>query len=134
MHCLQWHVYLPSDEKPRVTLTQYPEYTVMFPEESVFFSCHIIVSSGWEYQWYKDGAQLSQYGNSHNISFVGTKDTGSYTCQVKRGRDMVFKSDHSQAVRLKVEGTFFCPPIHVCSQSALLGPKKEAKIKSFNQF
>ncbi|XP_018541401.1 titin isoform X1 [Lates calcarifer] len=91
------------DEKPRVTLTQYPEYTVMFPEESVFFSCHIIVSSGWEYQWYKDGAQLSQYGNSHNISFVGTKDTGSYTCQVKRGRDMVFKSDHSQAVRLKVE-------------------------------
>ncbi|GLD46134.1 titin-like isoform X2 [Lates japonicus] len=91
------------DEKPRVKLTQYPEYTVMFPEESVSFSCHIIVSSGWVYQWYKDGAQLSQSGNSHNISLVGTKDTGSYTCQVKRGGDMVFKSDHSQAVRFKVE-------------------------------
>ncbi|XP_056240199.1 titin isoform X1 [Seriola aureovittata] len=90
------------DTKPRVTLMQHPEHDVMHTEDSVSFSCHINVSSGWEYLWYKDGTPLAESENSHNISSVVTANTGSYSCQVKRGTNEVFQSDQSQAVRLNV--------------------------------
>ncbi|XP_054464456.1 carcinoembryonic antigen-related cell adhesion molecule 5 [Anoplopoma fimbria] len=92
------------DEKPRVTLTQDPEYKVMFPGESVTFSCHINVSSGWEYLWLKDRALLSESGNKYLIKSLDTTKTGSYVCQAKRGSDQAFFTDSSQAILLKVEG------------------------------
>ncbi|XP_044065660.1 basement membrane-specific heparan sulfate proteoglycan core protein isoform X2 [Siniperca chuatsi] len=91
------------DKKPTVILTQDPDYKVMFPGESVSFSCHINVSSGWEYLWYKDGSTLPVSGNSHTISSVVRSDTGSYKCQTKRGRNTVFHLEQSHAIRLEVE-------------------------------
>ncbi|KAM6929339.1 basement membrane-specific heparan sulfate proteoglycan core protein [Lycodopsis pacificus] len=92
------------DEKPRVTLTQEPKYRVMFPGESVSFSCHINVSSGWEYLWLKDDGLLAETVKNHTIKSVARTDTGSYQCQAKRGSDTVFSSDRSQAVSLEVKG------------------------------
>ncbi|XP_071332393.1 cell adhesion molecule CEACAM5 isoform X2 [Trachinotus anak] len=91
------------DTKPRVTLMKNPNYDVMHTEDSVSFSCHINVSSGWEYLWYKDGTLIDPLasGNNHNISSVMTANTGSYKCQVKRGT--LFQSDQSEAVRLNIE-------------------------------
>ncbi|XP_075952522.1 Fc receptor-like protein 5 [Anarhichas minor] len=91
------------DTKPRVTLMQDPIHNVMHTDDSVSFSCHIIVSSGWEYRWLKDGSRLTETGNNHTIKSVARTNTGSYQCQAKRGRDTVFSSDQSQAVRLDVE-------------------------------
>ncbi|XP_068588665.1 basement membrane-specific heparan sulfate proteoglycan core protein isoform X2 [Cebidichthys violaceus] len=91
------------DTKPRVTLMQNPIHSVMHTEDSVSFSCHINVSSGWEYLWFKDDSQLVKTGNNHTIKSVARTNTGSYQCQAKRGRDTVFFSDQSQAVRLDVE-------------------------------
>ncbi|XP_062248266.1 titin [Platichthys flesus] len=94
---------LVYDTKPRVTLMQEPEYDEMHTWDSVSFSCHINVSSGWEYLWYKDGTPLPlQSGHNYNISSVVTKDTGLYTCQVKRGVDAILHSQQSQAVKLEV--------------------------------
>ncbi|XP_053280695.1 titin isoform X2 [Pleuronectes platessa] len=91
------------DTKPRVTLMQEPEYDVMHTWDSVSFSCHINNSSGWEYLWYKDGTPLPlQSGHNYNISSVATKDTGSYTCQVKRGVGVILQSQQSQAVKLDI--------------------------------
>ncbi|XP_035014936.2 titin [Hippoglossus stenolepis] len=91
------------DTKPRVTLMQKPEYDVMHTLDSVSFSCHINVSSGWEYLWYKDGTPLPlQSGHNYNISSVVTKNTGSYTCQVKRGVVEILQSNQSPAVKLKI--------------------------------
>ncbi|XP_060931016.1 hemicentin-2-like isoform X2 [Limanda limanda] len=91
------------DTKPRVTLMQEPEFHVMHTSDSVSFSCHINVSSGWEYLWYKDGTPLPlKSGHNYNISSVVTKDTGSYTCQVKRGVDEILQSKQSQAVKLDI--------------------------------
>ncbi|XP_059190177.1 titin [Centropristis striata] len=92
------------DENPTVKLMQDPEYKVMFPGESVSFSCHINVSTGWEYLWYKDGSQLTASGNKYPISSVGTTDKGSYTCRATRGSGPSFLTDFSQARRLEVEG------------------------------
>ncbi|KAF1390447.1 hypothetical protein PFLUV_G00058140 [Perca fluviatilis] len=91
------------DTKPRVTLMQNPIHNVMHTGDSVSFSCHINVSSGWEYLWYKDGNQFAVSGNNHTISSVVRTNTGSYQCQVKRGRNTVFYSDQSQAVRLVIK-------------------------------
>ncbi|XP_034732680.1 uncharacterized protein LOC117947653 [Etheostoma cragini] len=75
----------------------------MHTGDSVSFSCHINVSSGWEYLWYKDGSPLAVSGNNHTISSVVRTNTGSYQCRVKRGSNTVFFSDQSQAVRLDIE-------------------------------
>ncbi|XP_040007921.1 B-cell receptor CD22 isoform X3 [Xiphias gladius] len=91
------------DTKPRVTLMQNPEHNVMYTEDSVSFSCHINVSSGWEYLWYKDGNQLTESGNNLNISLAETTNTGLYKCQVKRGVDTFIQSDQSQALRLNIQ-------------------------------
>ncbi|XP_028438390.1 basement membrane-specific heparan sulfate proteoglycan core protein [Perca flavescens] len=92
------------DKKPTVILTQDPEYKVMFPGESVSFSCHLNVSTGWEYLWYKDSDPLTVSGNQYPISSVGITTKGSYTCRAKRGSDQEFLTDSSQAVHLEVEG------------------------------
>ncbi|XP_068996392.1 hemicentin-1 [Embiotoca jacksoni] len=91
------------DKKPTVTLEQDPEYKVMFPTESVTFTCHIDVSSEWKYMWYKDGNQLVATANTHSISHIGIQDGGSYTCQMKRGINQVFTTDFSQPIDLQVE-------------------------------
>ncbi|XP_031698576.1 hemicentin-1-like [Anarrhichthys ocellatus] len=101
---MQWHVFLPSDEKPRVTLTQDPKYSVMFPGESVAFSCHVNVSFGWKYMWYKDGGQSIASGNNYSLNSVETTNRGSYACRAERGSDPSFLTDSSQAIRLEVEG------------------------------
>lgn len=67
------------------------------------FNCHVNVSSGWMYLWYKDGSKLDLSGSKYNITSVATKDSGSYKCKVKRGK--VFDSDNK--IKLDVEGTFF---------------------------
>ncbi|XP_044207545.1 obscurin [Thunnus albacares] len=90
------------DKKPSVILTQDPEYKVMFAGESVSFSCHINVSSGWEYQWFKDGTKLNETSNKYSISSVAKANSGSYTCRAKRGKDKEFHVDSSQAIKLEV--------------------------------
>ncbi|XP_029291378.1 hemicentin-1 [Cottoperca gobio] len=94
------HVY---DTKPRVTLMQNPIHNVMHTGDPVTYSCHINVSSGWEYLWHKDGSPLNLFGNNHSISSAVRKNTGSYQCQVKRGSKTIFWSDQSQAVKLDIE-------------------------------
>ncbi|XP_028265658.1 carcinoembryonic antigen-related cell adhesion molecule 5-like isoform X2 [Parambassis ranga] len=91
------------DTKPTVTLKQDPESRLMHTGDSVSFSCHINVSSGWDYVWYKDGTPFSASGNSHTISSVQTSSSGSYECQVKRGVNPAFRSDYSQAAELEVK-------------------------------
>ncbi|XP_068180932.1 obscurin-like protein 1 isoform X2 [Antennarius striatus] len=89
--------------KPRVTLIQEPGHDVMHTGDPVSFSCHINISTGWEYLWYKDDNQLVESGNNYTITSLLTKDSGSYKCQTKRGRSTVFYSDQSQTARLNVE-------------------------------
>ncbi|XP_051280945.1 titin [Dicentrarchus labrax] len=88
------------DEKPRVILVQNPNHRVMHTGDSASFSCHINVSSGWEYLWYKDGSQLTESQNNHTIPSVLTTHTGSYKCKTKRGD---FQSDPSQTISLDIK-------------------------------
>ncbi|XP_060912675.1 obscurin [Labrus mixtus] len=90
------------DTKPRVTLTRTPTYNVTHTGDLVSFHCHINVSSEWEYMWYKDNRAIVESGNNHTITSVAIKNTGSYQCQVKRGREAVFLSDPSEAVNINV--------------------------------
>lgn len=85
---------------------QHPDFKMMFPGESVSFSCDINVSSGWEYLWYKDGEPLSEIGNRITISPVKTTNQGSYKCQAERGKNQKFITDASQEIQLTVESKF----------------------------
>ncbi|XP_029995415.1 hemicentin-1 isoform X3 [Sphaeramia orbicularis] len=91
--------------KPRVELVQDPEYTVMFPGERVSFRCHIDVSTGWEFVWYKDNTDLGSTENMYSVDSVSTTDSGSYTCKAKRGQGPVFSTDPSQTKHIEVKST-----------------------------
>lgn len=93
------------DRKPSAILTQDPEYGVMFKGESVSFSCHINVSTGWEYIWLKED-QIFQ-GTQSNISVgsIGKHHEGKYSCQAKRGQDNVFKTERHQGKQLIIRET-----------------------------
>ncbi|XP_041860410.1 obscurin [Melanotaenia boesemani] len=91
------------DTTPRVTLEQNPVDNLMHTDDFVSFSCHINVSSGWEYLWYKEDRPLSTSENNYNISSAVTRDSGSYKCQVKRGVSSVFTLQMSEAVILNIK-------------------------------
>ncbi|KAM7411848.1 hypothetical protein PAMA_021701 [Pampus argenteus] len=91
------------DKKPNINLSQDPEYKEMFIGEQVSFTCGIKVSSGWEYEWYRDSTLLTETSNKYLINSVGKTDSGSYTCKAKRGSDKFFHTDSSQAIHLQIE-------------------------------
>ncbi|XP_058498237.1 hemicentin-1-like [Solea solea] len=91
------------DEIPTGTLTQDPDYAVMFSGESVSFSCHIDVSSGWEYIYYKDGNRQANTGVAFTVESVQKVNGGSYKCRVRRGSTPEFNSRFSRDIKLSVE-------------------------------
>lgn len=103
-HLQQECVFLPSDMKPTVRLTQNPDYKVMYPGEQVSFSCHINVSSGWEYEWYKDGIKRSESESTLSLDLSEATDSGSYSCRAKRGSRPDFITDSTPSIRLDVKG------------------------------
>ncbi|MEQ2246816.1 hypothetical protein ILYODFUR_003118 [Ilyodon furcidens] len=90
------------DEKPTVTLQQNPEDNLMHTSDYISFTCHVNVSYGWKYVWYKDKNPIDTSGIVHNISSAKTSQSGSYQCQVKRGAKTTFWSEKSQAVKLTI--------------------------------
>ncbi|XP_077585900.1 hemicentin-1 [Stigmatopora nigra] len=92
------------DNKPTIKLEQEPEHMVLHTGDTVSYSCHINVSFGWEYMWFKDDTQLSESGKNYKISSVVKTNTGSYKCQaVRRQTTTIFKTEQSQPLKLQVE-------------------------------
>ncbi|PWA28735.1 hypothetical protein CCH79_00014839, partial [Gambusia affinis] len=96
---LELQVY---DGKPTVTLLQDPSDKLMHTSDLISFTCHVNVSSGWKYIWYKDNKQFKSSGNSHQIASAKTSDSGSYRCQVERKTTKTFSSD-SRDVELTIK-------------------------------
>lgn len=90
----------------------------MHTGDQISFQCHINISSGWEFLWYKDSSLFKESTSEHNILSVSTKDSGSYSCQTKRGTEPAFHSNQSLAVRLNIHGKMLftsCSHFSVCA-------------------
>ncbi|MEQ2287244.1 hypothetical protein AMECASPLE_010418 [Ameca splendens] len=74
----------------------------MHTSDYISFTCHVNVSTGWKYVWYKDKNPIDTSGIVHNISSAKTSQSGSYQCQVKRGAKTTFWSEKSPAVKLTI--------------------------------
>ncbi|XP_061759255.1 basement membrane-specific heparan sulfate proteoglycan core protein-like isoform X2 [Nerophis ophidion] len=91
-------------KKPKAILVQDPADTLLHTGDSVSYSCHINVSSGWEYRWYKDAAPLTVPGNNYTIHTLALRNTGSYKCQAIRGQSTaIFETEQSLTLSLQVE-------------------------------
>lgn len=55
----------------------------MYVGELVNFTCNVDVSSGWDYEWLKDGTFLHVTGNTISIP-LGPLDGGKYSCRATR--------------------------------------------------
>lgn len=86
----------------------------MHTEDSVSFLCHINISTGWEFLWYKDGSPLTVPGNNLTISSVLVKNAGLYKCQTRRGTSLIFSSDPSPTINLSVEGKLLLNLAKMC--------------------
>uniref|UniRef100_A0A096LXD4 Ig-like domain-containing protein n=1 Tax=Poecilia formosa TaxID=48698 RepID=A0A096LXD4_POEFO len=93
------------DGKPNVTLLQNPSDKLMHTGDRISFTCHVNVSSGWKYVWYKDSNPLKSSENFHQIASAKTSDSGSYKCRVERQTPTTFSSE-SGDVELKIDGVF----------------------------
>lgn len=86
----------------------------MYTEDRVSFLCHINVSTGWEFVWYKDNSPITLSGNSLTVSSVVLQSAGSYKCQTRRGTSPTFSSDPSPTKTLSVEGKLLLHLPKIC--------------------
>ena len=69
----------------------------MYVGETVNFTCKVDVSSGWDYQWYKNG--IEQPANSIRLSL---SDQGKYWCVASRGE--ITSTENSEEIPQDVLG------------------------------
>uniref|UniRef100_A0A3Q3F0I9 Titin-like n=1 Tax=Labrus bergylta TaxID=56723 RepID=A0A3Q3F0I9_9LABR len=86
---------------PKPTLHKVPVFNRMYVGETVNFTCIVDVSSGWEYQWYKDGGDLPATSKSNAIR-LDRSNAGKYSCMATRGKSM--STDVSEEMQLDVLG------------------------------
>lgn len=73
------------ENTPKPKLSKEPGFNPMYARETTKFTCNVDVSSGWEYQWYKDGYDLNETNKTINIP-IGPSAGGKYSCQATRGK------------------------------------------------
>ncbi len=94
-------------ERPKAKVTIKPDQNV-FRGETVTLRCDIDGEgvTSWQYSWYKDGS-VSVFSElqEHTFSPVNESDAGKYSCYgEERGGSR--RSQHSDAVTLRVSGEF----------------------------
>lgn len=97
---LTLHVY---DQKPQPILTQDPNYSILFHQEPLSLQCHINISNGWEFVWYKNNKQLQFNQDKYEVTSPDATHSGSYTCEVRRGKSRIFSSDRSQDKNVEIK-------------------------------
>lgn len=91
------------EKKPKPLMTQQPDVDKVYTGEPVSFKCKIELSRGWEYLWYKNGAQLPISSSSFNITVANIMDNGIYKCMAVRGKT-TYDIEHSDGRNLYISG------------------------------
>uniref|UniRef100_A0AAQ4Q223 Ig-like domain-containing protein n=1 Tax=Gasterosteus aculeatus aculeatus TaxID=481459 RepID=A0AAQ4Q223_GASAC len=72
------------DHTPIPTLTRVPDFNPMYVGETVNLKCEVNLSSGWKYQWYKNGIEQQTTKETNSIK-LSLSDRGKYQCRAARG-------------------------------------------------
>lgn len=92
-----------SDTKPRVTILKNPDHDEIYTEDLISLSCHVNISSGWKFQWFKENHPLAESASDHTVASAVTGNSGLYKCKVKRGSGILLESV-SPLAKLDVKG------------------------------
>uniref|UniRef100_A0A667XHL7 Ig-like domain-containing protein n=1 Tax=Myripristis murdjan TaxID=586833 RepID=A0A667XHL7_9TELE len=87
------------ENKPKPVVTQSPSFDKMYSGEPVSFTCRVDSSSGWEYVWYQNAAELTT-GPNYTVNHPTTSNNGQYWCQAKRG-ETPFETEKSETKTLQ---------------------------------
>lgn len=99
---LLFRLFLGNQPKP--LMTQVPDVKMVYTGESVSFECKVQLSSGWRYQWSKDGKQLPNNNSSRfNIRHATSLNNGTYECSAMRDKTM-YNTSHSDGRTIHVSG------------------------------
>ncbi|XP_075878642.1 hemicentin-2 isoform X3 [Nelusetta ayraudi] len=80
------------DTQPRVTILKIPDHDEIYTEDLISLSCHVNISSGWKFQWFKENLPLAESASDHTVASAVTGNSGLYQCKVKRGSGILFES------------------------------------------
>lgn len=81
---VHFNCFLGLANTPTPTLSKEPRLNPMYAGERANFTCHVDVSSGWEYYWRKDGNDLAETGKTISVS-LDPSNGGKYLCHAIRG-------------------------------------------------
>uniref|UniRef100_A0A3P9MZW1 Ig-like domain-containing protein n=1 Tax=Poecilia reticulata TaxID=8081 RepID=A0A3P9MZW1_POERE len=85
-------------DKPTATLTAME--TVIPAGGSVTLTCSVVGSTGWKFDWFRNGLQYPAYGNTEPDGSIRVSEGGEYSCRGGRG-DPVFYSGTSYKVTIQ---------------------------------
>lgn len=104
-------------ERPKATITLTSNWTELFSEEKLSFTCDISreIIGDWEYRWFRDGIELTldSYNYSYDyIELVKTSlQSGNYMCQGQNTYEQ--KSEASDSVTIIVSSGQYCTVFHL---------------------
>lgn len=112
-----------SENVPIPKLRKNPSFDPMYIGERVNFTCKVDVSSGWNYQWFKDGLDLGTSGDTISIVLDLSKG-GQYSCTAKRSVNT--ETGHSEKKKQVCKGKqkeerirFFFPLLFITKNTCL---------------
>lgn len=94
---------LCSVNKPKPRTTQDPGPNKLYAGESVTFGCKVEESSGWEYEWFKDGSSILQGSSRLVINNATERESGTYHCTATRARTN-YRTEESETRTLHISG------------------------------
>lgn len=90
------------EKTPKPTVSKVPGFNPMYVGETVNFTCKVHVSSGWKYEWYRDGNKLPDTNETISIH-LGISEKGEYWCKATRGETT--STNISEKIQQDVLGT-----------------------------
>ena len=90
-----------SGNKPKPSMTRQPDVDKVYTGESVSLDCTVEASSGWVYQWFKDGTPLPIKNRTFSINDANLSNSGNYSCMATRDKT-TYNTQHSERRSLRV--------------------------------
>ncbi|KAL1271990.1 hypothetical protein QQF64_031006 [Cirrhinus molitorella] len=97
------HAGLTQDLKPKPELTSAPAGAAL-TENTVTLTCHMDLSTGWDFYWYKhtlNSETKKTKTNSYRMKIDSVSDGGQFWCRAGRGKP-VYYTQHSDALWVNV--------------------------------
>lgn len=99
---MHYFFFLCLEIKPKPSITQRPDDKKLYMGEPMSYECKVDISSGWSYDWHKNGTLILSNQSLH-INNLSWSNSGTYKCIAKRNKAS-FSTEFSEQRTLPLYG------------------------------